>query len=50
MTGALDPAAGTASDRSEDALTDAVCGAIRHLPYRRVLGAVLAAASMSPIV
>ncbi len=34
----------TLSDRSEDALTDAVFGAIRHPPYRRVLGAVLAAA------
>ncbi len=46
MAGTLDPAAGTASDRSEDALTDAVFGAIRHLPYRRVLGAVLAAADV----
>ncbi len=43
LAGKLDPAAGTVSDRSEDALTDAVFGAIRHLPYRRVLGAVLAA-------
>lgn len=43
LAGKLDPAAGTVSDRSEDVLTDAVFGAIRHLPYRRVLGAVLAA-------
>ncbi|SQD97431.1 conserved hypothetical protein [Parafrankia sp. Ea1.12] len=43
LAGKLDPAAGTVSDRSEDALTDAVFGAIRHLPYRRVLGAMLAA-------
>ncbi|ABW12102.1 hypothetical protein Franean1_2673 [Parafrankia sp. EAN1pec] len=43
LAGKLDPAAGTASARSEDALTDAVFGAIRHLPYRRVLGTVLAA-------
>ncbi|EFC79702.1 hypothetical protein [Parafrankia sp. EUN1f] len=43
LAGKLDPSAGTASDRSEDALTDAVFGAIRYLPYRRVLGAVLVA-------
>ncbi|MEX5636838.1 hypothetical protein [Parafrankia sp. FMc2] len=43
LAGKLDPSAGTASDRSEDALTDAVFGAIRYLPCRRVLGAVLAA-------
>ncbi|MBL7487879.1 hypothetical protein I6A60_18970 [Frankia sp. AgB1.9] len=46
LAGKLDPAGGTPLDRSEDALTGAVFGALRHLPYRLVLGQVLAAAGV----
>ncbi|MEX5710483.1 hypothetical protein AB1484_19780 [Parafrankia sp. FMc6] len=38
LAGKLDPAGGTPHDRSEDVLTDAVFGAIRHLPYSRCSG------------
>jgi hypothetical protein len=47
LHGKLDPQGDDPVDRSEDLLTDAVFGAIRHLPYERVLAAVLAEAGVS---
>lgn len=43
LHGKLDPLSNDPVDRSEDLLTDAVFGAIRHLPRVEVLGPLLAA-------
>lgn len=43
LYGKLDPLRNDSVDRSEDLLTDAVFGSVRHLPRREVLGPILAA-------
>lgn len=48
LRGKLDPDRVDPVERSEDLLTDAVFGAVRHLPYERVLGAVLAEVGVTP--